>query len=358
MRSIVWRFLLSLLFLFPLGLLAQSSLYFPPTDSDEWVKKDLNSLGWNNQELARFLEWLPSQGTRSFIILKDGEIVVEEYWGAKLTGLGDMDEDALWYWASAGKTLTSSLLGIAEKKKLLKVKHCTSKYLGEGWSSLPSKREKEIKISHQLTMTTGLDERIETPDNTEPENLKFFSLAGQRWAYHNAPYTLLTEVLSEASGQSLVEFFRSSLGDKIGMTGTWQNVGESKVFYSNARSMARFGLFLLNHGVWDGEELIRPKYFESMVSSGSSDNPSYGYLTWLNSAEGFKVPGIQRKFPGKPVESASEDMFMALGRNGQTLLVVPSENLVIVRMGTFSNEILFPKAFVNQLWDRMNKVIN
>ncbi len=357
MKSIAKRLFLGLFLLFPLGLSAQSSPYFPPIDSEEWSKKDLNSLGWDDRELAQFLEWLPSQGTRSFMILKDGEIVVEEYWGAKLTGLGNMDKDALWYWASAGKTLTASLIGIAEDQKLLKVKHSTSRYLGEGWTSLPEKREKEIRISHQLSMTTGLDERIESPDNTDPDNLKFFSLVDKRWAYHNAPYTLLTKVISEASGKSLTEYFRTNLGDKIGMTGTWQNVGENKVFYSNARSMARFGLFLLNKGKWQGEELLSSKYFEAMTSSSSSDNPSYGYLTWLNSEDGFKVPGIQRKFKGKPIANAPEDMIMALGRNGQMLLVVPSQNLVIVRMGASSSEILFPRQFVNQLWDRLDGVM-
>lgn len=71
-------------------------------------------------KLAELLAWLPTQDTRAFIILKDGKLFVEEYWGENLTGLGQMNRDSFWYWASAGKTLTATLVGIAEEQKLLK----------------------------------------------------------------------------------------------------------------------------------------------------------------------------------------------------------------------------------------------
>ncbi|MFL0683454.1 MAG: hypothetical protein ACJLTB_09555 [Algoriphagus aquaeductus] len=81
------------------GAIAQKSstssvqgLYFPPVGSSEWEKTPLQELGWNQAALAELLAWLPTQDTRGFIVLKGGRIVLEEYWGSKLTGLGDMDQ--------------------------------------------------------------------------------------------------------------------------------------------------------------------------------------------------------------------------------------------------------------------------
>lgn len=98
-----------------------SDLYFPPLETSAWESVVPASLGWNEVELAKLLEWLPNQDTRAFIILKDGKIVVEKYWGNKLTGLGTMDQNSFWYWASAGKTLTAALVGIAQEEKLLSI---------------------------------------------------------------------------------------------------------------------------------------------------------------------------------------------------------------------------------------------
>ena len=186
-----------------------SNLYFPSTESSIWEKQPIAELGWDGVKFAEFLAWLPTQDTRAFIILKDGKIVVEEYWGDKLTGVGKMDENSYWYWASAGKTLTATLVGIAENKKLLKTNDRTQKYLGEGWTSLPNNQERDIRLIHQLTMTTGLDDGVANPDVTKPSSLVFLAEPGKRWAYHNAPYTLLEQVVQNASGQSFQYFFIS-----------------------------------------------------------------------------------------------------------------------------------------------------
>ncbi|MFC3880751.1 serine hydrolase domain-containing protein [Algoriphagus namhaensis] len=350
---------LALTFSIPFAALSQGvNSYFPPTDSQDWEKVPLNSLGWDNASLAELLSWLPTQGTRSFMIVKDGKIAVEEYWGAKLTGMGNMDEEAMWYWDDAGRTLTAALVGIAEKNGFLKIKDRTSKYLGEAWSSVPEKREKEIRILNQLSMSTGLDERIEDPRDTSTEALKFFAKAGERWAYHDAPYTLLMNTLENATNQSISAFFKERLATQIGMKGFWQETGGDLVFFSDARSMSKFGLLLMNEGEWEGNQILDKKYVQAMTSSSQQDNPGYGFLTWLNSGDVFKLPGNQVPNKGKMIAAAPEDMFMALGKNGQLLMVIPSQGLVIVRQGTYSNDSIVPQRLLQDLWQKLNRVIN
>jgi hypothetical protein len=113
----------------------------------------LSELGWDAGKLVELLSWLPGQGTRAFIILKDEKIVTEEYWGQKLTGLDDMDQNLFWYWAFTGKTLIATLVGIAQENRLLKTSDRTQQYFGKGWTTLTSSQERDIKLIHHLTMT-------------------------------------------------------------------------------------------------------------------------------------------------------------------------------------------------------------
>jgi CubicO group peptidase (beta-lactamase class C family) len=333
------------------------NLYFPPNESVTWERQAINDLGWDGVKLAEFLAWLPTQGTRAFIILKDGQLVVEEYWGEKLTGAGNMDQNSYWYWASAGKTLTATLVGIAENQKLLKVSDRTQKYLGEGWTSLTGKQERDIRLIHQLTMTTGLDDRIASPDATSPENLSFLAEPGDRWAYHNAPYTLLEEVIKKASGRSFQDYFEENLGSKIGMKGFWQKTGPNNVFYSDARSFARFGLLLQANGNWNGEQIWSGDFFDELSNSSQTLNRSYGYLTWLNGKSSYMLPQSQTIFPGMLVPNAPADMYQAMGKNGQFLMVVPSQGLVIVRMGGATDTLPIPFLLIRAMWDRLNPII-
>lgn len=331
--------------------------YFPPNESQLWENINYQSLGWNGTALAELLSWLPTQDTRAFMILKDGKIVIEEYWGGKLTGVGKMDQNSYWYWASAGKTLTATLVGIAENQKLLKTNDRTQKYLGEGWSSLPNNQERDIRLIHQLTMTTGLDDRVPNMDETVPSSLKYLAEPGKRWAYHNAPYTLLEQVVQTASGKSYQNYFEENLGSKIGMKGFWQKTGFNNVFYSDARSFSKFGLLLLAEGNWDGNQIWSGDYFDELSISSQNLNRSYGYLTWLNGQSSYMIPQSQTIFPGMLVPNAPADMYQAMGKNGQFLMVVPSEGLVIVRMGGAPGDLPVPFLLMRDIWDRLKPVI-
>lgn len=333
------------------------NLYFPPNESALWEKTILAELGWDQTALAELLAWLPTQDTRAFIILKNGKIVVEEYWGRRLTGAGDMDQNSLWYWASAGKTLTAALVGLAQQEKLLSTKDRTQKYLGAGWTSLPNNQERNIKLIHQLTFTTGIDDKVTNLDETSPASLKYLAKPGSRWSYHNATYTLLEKVVEKASGKPYQTFFKEKLGDKIGMKGFWQQTGMNNVFYSDARSFARFGLLLLAKGNWNGTTIWSGDFFEKLPQTSQDLNLSYGYLTWLNGKGSYMVPGSQAVFPGSLIPHAPADMYQAMGKNGQFLMVIPSQNLVIVRMGSLGGDTLVPFLLMRDMWQRLDQVI-
>ena len=323
-------------------------LYFPPLSGDEWEITAPTEAGLCADGIDSLFGYLAEVNTKAFILLQDGKIVLEEYFG-------NFEQDSLWYWASAGKSLTAFAVGLAQDQGWLEIDEPSQIYLGEGWSSLTNEQEQQITIRHHLTMTTGLDDDIQDSDCTLDTCLQYLTDPGTRWAYHNAPYTLLDGVIAGSTGQNLNGFLNSALKTKIGMNGFFFPLEYNNVFFSTPRSMARFGLLVLNEGTWDGTAVMEDTtYFNAMTNTSQDLNKSYGYLWWLNGKESFMVPGLQVQFPGSLSPSAPPDMFAALGKNGQILCVVPSRNLVLVRMGNAASADAITVGMLDDIWSHLN----
>ncbi|WP_027419877.1 serine hydrolase [Crocinitomix catalasitica] len=345
-------FLICVLFLNLTNVNAQGAIYFPPLAGDSWETISLSELGWCEDEIPPLYEYLDDQNTKAFLVLKDGKIVLEKYFDT-------FTKDSLWYWASAGKGLTAFLTGIAQQEALLSITDTTSTYLGEGWTSCTPEQEEKITILNQITMTTGLDEEFEAYC-TDPECLIFKADVNERWAYHNSPYTLMDEVISSATGLSMNLYLNSRVKSRTGMDGVYVPVDDNNVFFSTPRSMARFGLLMLNRGQWDLTDVLTDEvYFDAMVSTSQSLNEAYGYLWWLNGKESYMLPQTEMVFDGPLIEAAPDDMFAAIGKNGQYLNVVPSENLIVIRMGQAPTglESLVPTVFNNTIWEYLNEIM-
>ena len=325
-------------------------LYFPPLNANTWETVSLSDLNWNENNLQPLLDFVKEENSKAFIILQNGRIAVEWY-------ADDFSASKNWYWASAGKTLTATTLGIAEQQGHIDLNNQTNFYLGDGWTNMTQERENAITVLNQLTMTTGLNDVVF--DCTDPVCLFYKADTGTRWAYHNAPYTLLQDVVASGTNQIFENYFNTVLRDKIGMNGSWIGTNNyNNVYFSTARSMARFGTLMLNKGTWENEEILNETYFNAMTNPSQNINKSYGYLWWLNGKESFMLPGSQEVFNQTLIPNAPSDLFTGLGKNDQKLYVVPSKNLVIIRMGEVANEDdLVPISFDNELWEKINALI-
>ena len=328
--------------------LFSQTLYFPPITGDSWETIDPQSLNWCDEKINHLYDFLEEKNTKAFLLLKDGKIVLEQYFN----GHG---QDSLWYWASAGKSVTAALVGIAQEEGQLDIYDRTSDYLGTGWTSVSPENEDLIKVWNQLTMTTGLNDGVAEPDCTTPDCLQFKIEADDRWAYHNAPYTLLSKVIESASGQNFNTFYFSRLSSKTGMGGLWVYLGYNHVLFSKARGMARFGLLMQNNGYWENTPVLSDQaYLNDMINTSQDLNKSYGYLWWLNGKESYKLPGFQIDIPGPLCPDAPADMYAAMGKNGQFLNIAPSRGLVLVRMGESPDGLLVPNLLNNEIWQYVN----
>ena len=99
----------------------QKEMYFPPVTGNTWETTSLEELGWNQSAVPELEDFLELNGTRAFIVLVDGRIVMEKYWNTNFTNTGAFDENSTWYWASAGKTLAAFLTGVAQEENLLSI---------------------------------------------------------------------------------------------------------------------------------------------------------------------------------------------------------------------------------------------
>lgn len=330
----------------------EAPLYFPPLSGTEWNPISTDSLGWSASGLDSLYDYLELKNSKAFIILKNGRLAVEKYFGS-------FTRDSLWYWASAGKTMTAMLVGIAQQEGLLNINDRTSDYLGTGWTSMPLPKENLITVRHQLTMTTGLNDNGTDDDCTRPDCLTYLADAGTRWAYHNAPYTLLDSVVIAATGLSYNSYFQQKIRNRIGMNGLWFKTGFNNVYFSNARSMARFGLLMLNKGKWNQDVILNDSaYFNEQVNSSQNLNLSYGYLTWLNGKASHMLPTLQNVFAGSMIPNGPADMYAALGKNDQKIYVVPSQKLVVIRMGESAGNVqLAVSSFDNELWGKLKTIL-
>jgi CubicO group peptidase (beta-lactamase class C family) len=352
----IWKLFFSLLMLGMVSCnqndeqpLPNEPMYFPANTGNTWETKTLSSLGWNEGAVQPLKDFLIQKNTKSFMILVNGRIVMEEYFDGH-------NSTATWPWNSAGKTLVTTTTGIAQQEGLLNIENRVSQYLGRGWTSAPLEKENLINSRHLLTMTSGINDASELVIRS---NLTYLADAGTRWSYHNI-FQKLMDVVAEASNQTFETYFNAKLKNKIGMDGFWNNGLIFKIYHSNTRSMARFGLLVLNKGKWATETVINEPFLLESINMSQAINPSYGYMWWLNGKSTYMLPGGQTVYPTTLVPNAPADMYAAMGAGDQRIYVIPSKNLIVVRMGEASdraNPNFAVSGFDNELWQKINAVI-
>lgn len=278
--------------------------------------------------------------TKAFVVLHDGRLVAERY----ATGYGP--QTPLWA-HSITKSLTNALIGILVREGKLRADEPAPLPAWQGSTDA----HRAITVDQLLRMTGGLpfDDNDDVINHLSrmlflerdmagyAERVPLEHTPGTVWNYSNVGYMALSRIVRDAVGTSAADvehFVRRELFEPLGMrnatldcdaTGT--PIGASNS-YASARDWARFGQLYLDDGVVDGRRILP----EGWVAYSASQTLATGYGAgfWTNLVDKGSVPVWDAPW-GMP--RLPKDMFYARGALGQYIVIVPSERLVVVRMG-------------------------
>jgi CubicO group peptidase (beta-lactamase class C family) len=281
----------------------------------------------------------PDAHTAAFVALHRGKIIAEQY------APGIHKDMQLESW-SMGKSITGTLVGMLVHEGHFEL---DDQAPIEEWKS-PDDPRREITIRHLMNMSSGL----KCSGRKESRNTWELGVADHVWPYHeainafdfmlnrpleHAPNTVgryrnsdplslgaIVRRTVEAQGEEYLSWPQRALFDKIGIrkqimeTDLWGNFILTGFDYGTARNWARLGQLYLQEGVWNGERLLAEGWAEFVNTPAPAwDSPEYGGQVWLNRA------GTEPNLPA--------DAFWFGGFGLQRVIVVPSLELVVVRMG-------------------------
>jgi CubicO group peptidase (beta-lactamase class C family) len=332
---------------------AESAVAAPPKASAAWP--DGNAVA-TTAALDRLLadDTLAGPGMRAIVVVDHGRIVAERY------GAGFSATTPLLGWSMA-KSVVAGLVGVLVKEGRLALDQST------GWSATGGGRER-IRIADLLAMSSGLRFNEAYGDVSDVTRMLYLQPdmagfareqplvhpAGEFWSYSSGTANILSRIVQDAAGPLAAAYPAEKLFKPLGMTSATIETDEdgtlvgSSYMYATARDWARYGQFLLQDGVWRGQEMLPRGYVAMMASPVAASGGEYGRgLVWLWGSDAVT--------PGRNPDAAfgiPADTFWMEGHDGQSTAIIPSRQLVIVRLGlTPARDHYQPQALVKAILD-------
>ena len=332
--------------------LQQNNLPYPYGDE---VQKDTVFANVNYKQLKEAVEnAFDSQEngikkTRAVLVVYKNHIIAEKY------AEGFTKDTKLLGW-SMTKSISNAILGILEKQGRIKVQQSNL------FSEWENDERSKITLNNLLQMNSGLawDENYNTMSDVtrmlfldaDMSNTQLQKpLAGkpnESWNYSSGTTNLLSGFIRNQfnSHQEYLDFWYSELIDKIGMnsmiieTDVKGNYVSSSYGWATARDWAKFGLLYLHKGNWNGVQLLNESWIDYTVTPTNTSNGQYGAQFWLNAG------GV---YPNVP-----KDLFSCNGYQGQRVFIIPSKDIVIVRMGLSESPSFNFDTFLSNILKSIN----
>jgi CubicO group peptidase (beta-lactamase class C family) len=277
----------------------------------------------------------PFPRTKAVVVVRDGSVIAERY----ADGIG-VDTPLPGF--SMTKSVVNALIGILTQQGLVTPSFPAP--VPEWRGSTDPRRE--IEVEHLMRMTSGLaldetnsgfdpsSQMVYLHDDTAGFAAKAAMIAppGTRWAYSSPTTQLLARIIRDAVGgpEQTLAFAWRELFNPLGMrnvTLEFDAAGTvlgSTYMLASARDWARFGLLYLNDGLIGGRRILHEDWVD--LSAAATLGTDYGAGFWTNRSEHEHAKGRVRL--GIP-----RDAFFASGDLGQRIVILPSQHLVIVRLG-------------------------
>ncbi len=303
-------------------------------------------------EIARVTadDALAGPGMRAIVVIHDGHLVAERY----APGFDRQTPQLGW---SMTKSVTAGLIGILVKDGRLRL---------DQPAGLAGGNRERVTVADLLGMSSGLEfnegygavSDVTRMLYLEPDMAAFASAKplihppGTVWSYSSGTAVVLSRLLQEAAAGDAIALARTRLFDPLHMQSATLETDEhgtvvgSSYMYATPRDWARYGQLLLQDGIWEGQEILPRGYVAMMSSPVAPSGGEYGHgMVWRWATHSDK--------PGENPDAAfgiPEDAFWMSGHDGQYVAIIPSRQLVVVRMGlTPAREQYQPEPLVRAL---------
>ena len=288
---------------------------------------------YNNAELPDFIKPInDSLETVAFMVIVNDSVQFEKYWHG-------YSADTMSNSFSMSKSFVGTLIGIAIKEGAI---NSVDQKVCDFLPKFCEGRNVEVTIKDLLTMSSGLNwtEDYYNPIGQTAQayygsdlkglvmGLTVVESPGKVFKYHSSCTQILTFVLEAATQKTISEYVSEKLWKPMGakhpaLWNTDVDGGDEKGFCcinSNARDFARLGRLYLNHGNWNGKQLLDSNYVKDatiiadLLDEKGNPNVNYGYQFWLAERQGLSV-------------------YYARGLWGQYIICIPEKNMIVVRLG-------------------------
>ena len=328
----------------------------PEQTADGWTTNSLESVNMNPEIIGTMMQYIVNGNHKihSILIVKDGQLVFEEYFEGYLYSGNPPGSDGAYimytretdhYLASVSKTVTSVIVGTAIKEGFVEnIEDKVVHYLPD-YDDILTGDKMDITLKHLLTMSSGLtwDENsysYEDPRNNVVQlflsddpieyilSLPLISSPGSEFLYNSGGTNVIGAIIQECAGMSLLEFGNTFLFDPLNIEGgVWQSLPGGYLFASGGlflrpRELAKIGYLFLNNGYWGEHQIISEDWIEESVNEHIDTYGrtlplahAYGYQWWM---QDFQVNG------------QTYASFLAAGWGEQYMYIFPEEAMIVL----------------------------
>jgi CubicO group peptidase (beta-lactamase class C family) len=346
---------------------AEPPMHFP---GEEWEVVSPREEGLDSERLTAAVDYLKANagrnGVSELVIVRRGRIVWQ----------GDRATTVHGVW-SCTKSFTSTALGL-----LIDDGKCSLESRAADWVPELKERYPAVTLRHLTTMTSGYravgdaeatGSYLHGPSSTPFQPAEPLFPPGEKYAYWDSAMNLFGLALTRVAGESLESLVRRRIMDPIEAPrdewswGTREDPEGGRVnsgsgnagghVKTSARTMARFGHLFLNHGRWNGRQLISADWVTQATAvqvhaslpdghppSNIPGSGCYGFNWWVNGTK----PAGQPKWPDAP-----SGTFAAIGHNNNRMWVIPDWQMVIARLGLDEADRKIDDAVANEFLKRV-----
>ncbi len=304
--------------------------------------------GVSSDTIARFFQRIEEKGydVHGLMMIRHGKVIAEHWWSPYTPQY----QHAMY---SATKTFTGVAVGFAVQEGLLKIDDKVTSFFPDLLPDTISPQMAALTVKHLLTMSVGhattsyagsglsqVRSFLATPFAHEP---------GTSFAYNITASHMLSHIISKVSGVTLYEYLKPRLLDPLGIKDViWEmdndgyNMGNGGS-HMKTSDLAKMGLFLINKGKWNGQQLLDPAWIEAATTPQILQHPE------RTPEENEKVADDGSQGYGYQIWMGRHHSYRAIGGQNQLIMVIPEYDFILVCHSQIGDEAGFNKLIYDML---------